>query len=203
MARRTQVQQMKANSTHNRVAIFHSVEYQVEPVKGEWMRDSRRSTKPIADIVNEFLAKTGSSVVAISPPAIELIDTTDKKTRTYRCSVSIIYQPQEIVHDQTSTKEQPAAFNPDSGINLDGIGVEYREQILRELKRHGVNTDGSGQQVTVSKPKPKPGVAKQWADEGKPAPVPAAPNKFGNGKGRGRNIRKLPGISNPLKRTDR
>jgi hypothetical protein len=86
---------------HHRVAVFHAVEVQVEAVKNQWVRDKTKSTKPLAALINAFLEKNSATVVFISPPAVVQV-ASDAKSRTYRCSVSIVYQGKDVVYDDTN-----------------------------------------------------------------------------------------------------
>src|SRR5688572_24246032 len=111
-------------ATHHRVGVFYSVEVQEEVQPGEWMRDSKKSTKPLADIVNKFLEEKGVVALSISPPTINLVSKSpDNKIMTYRCGVSVIYAPAEVVYDQETAPPETNSAAPclraETNIDLD------------------------------------------------------------------------------------
>lgn len=202
---------MNVLQSHNRVGIFHSIEVQEEALAGEWVRDAKRSTQPLAELVNEFLEKNKATVLFTSAPQIEMLGmTADKKTRTYRCSLSIIYQPVEVIYDQGTKQSADERFTPaksktpeTNGIVLDGVPDEQRQAVLDALIQRGVNPRTGldtrqpkpGSKRTVKKPRAA-GVAKSWQEEGRQPPKQPAVSHGGNKpdkrRDQGRGLQRLP-----------
>jgi hypothetical protein len=189
---------MKAMATHNRVGIFHSVEVQEEVLSGEWIRNTEQSTKQLPDIVNDFLSEAKATALFVSPPTIELVGVTaDKKVRTYRCSVSVIYRPIEVIDDQ-SQEEGHGAFRKGSPkteeITLNGVPAGY-EGLVFEAIRNASKVNGSkpraNSQVAPTR-RSEPGVAKAVQAKGGRPPVQRTDNGSGNRRRDGRSVRRLP-----------
>jgi hypothetical protein len=98
---------MQYETTIRRIGIFHSVEVQEQLAPGEWLRNDEASTKRLPDMVNDFLVDNECQVLSVSPPSIELVETSgDGTRRSYRASVSIIYDPTEEINDETAIQAQ-------------------------------------------------------------------------------------------------
>lgn len=142
------------DTLHNRVAVFHSVETQHEAAPGQWVRVKSESTPPISAIINKFLKDNEANVLFVSTPSLELVSSSKSKAkRVYRCSVSIIYQGKEVIHDATVNAAHPVAAHhlSDGGGPIEeerdpvfsdpGITEEQRKTIangIRESNRNNV-----------------------------------------------------------------
>lgn len=119
-------------ATYNRVGVFQAFEVQVEAAPNEWVRDKRKSTLPIHELINKFLADNKASVISVSPPDIKLVAASaigdTNKTRTYSCAVSVIYRPQEIVINEGVQQES------DADVDLTNIPEEYREVVKSSIR---------------------------------------------------------------------
>jgi hypothetical protein len=101
---------MLLETTTRRVGIFHSVEIQEQLVPGEWVRNDEASTSRLPDMVNDFLEDNDSQIVFVSSPTVVHVETAeDGSRRSYRTSISIIYDPMEEVNDETTIQAEVAA----------------------------------------------------------------------------------------------
>ena len=98
---------MQFQTTARRVGIFHSVEVQEQLQPGEWVRNDEYSTERLPDMINDFLTTHGCQVVFVSPPTVDHVETAkDGTRRSYRTSVSVIYDPMEEVNDETGIQNE-------------------------------------------------------------------------------------------------
>tara|TARA_R110000851_G_scaffold31822_1_gene85856 strand:+ start:2842 stop:3240 length:399 start_codon:yes stop_codon:yes gene_type:complete len=114
---------MQYETTVRRIGIFHSVEVQEQLVPGEWVRNDEASTQRLPDMVNDFLVENECQVLSVSPPSVEHVETSgDGTRRSYRASVSIIYDPTEEINDETAIQTQ-----------IDIKAQEFAEELSRGL----------------------------------------------------------------------
>lgn len=100
---------MQLETMTRRVGIFHSVEIQEQQAPGEWVRNDTESTARLPDMVNDFLIESECRVVFVSPPHVEHVETSgDGTRRSYRASISILYDPMEEVNDETAIQAEIA-----------------------------------------------------------------------------------------------
>ena len=134
-------------STFRRVQIFVANEVHETTDDKNWFRSDEFSDELIATTINKWLVENEATLVSVTTPAVQLIrsdpptESDEARHITYRVSISIIYIPNEVIHDNSVTEEEVHA--EDQHVN-EGVNEAKEEKKTQVGNLHLTDTQLGG-----------------------------------------------------------